>query len=52
MPWREIKGFRNYIVHEYFGLDADIIWQIIQTDLSMLKSKIDHIIVSQNDFDL
>lgn len=52
IPWREIKGFRNYVVHEYFGLDTDIIWQIIQTDLSMLKSKIDHIIASQNDFDL
>lgn len=40
IPWREIKGFRNYVVHEYFGLDAAIIWQIIQMDLPKLKGAI------------
>jgi len=48
IPWREIKGFRNYVIHEYFGLDAGIIWQIIQTDLAALKDGISQILVSAN----
>lgn len=46
IPWREIKGFRNYVVHEYFGLDAGIIWQIIQSDLSQLKDGVSQILAS------
>lgn len=45
IPWREIKGFRNYVVHEYFGLDPSIIWQIIQADLAQLKSGISHLLL-------
>lgn len=51
IPWREIKGFRNYVIHEYFGLDASIIWQIIQTDLPQLKGEISQILESQNNPD-
>lgn len=28
IDWRRIKGFRNRIVHEYFGVDLSIVWQI------------------------
>ena len=28
--WRELKDFRNLIVHEYFGIDDTIVWNIIQ----------------------
>ena len=33
IPWKRIIGLRNRIVHEYFGIDPLIIWQIVQTDL-------------------
>jgi len=36
VAWREIKSFRNYVVHEYFGLDDRIVWNIIQADLTRL----------------
>lgn len=29
IPWRTIIGFRNVIVHEYFGLDDKIVWAVI-----------------------
>src|SRR5215212_5663253 len=30
IPWTQIAGLRNRIVHDYFGLDLEIIWQVIQ----------------------
>lgn len=34
--WHQIIGLRNRIVHEYFGVDLDIVWQIIRQDLPNL----------------
>ena len=38
--WRMIKDFRNFIVHEYFGVDLQIIWDISTLELDQLKKKI------------
>ena len=35
-----IKDFRNFIVHEYFGVDIQIVWDITKLELSELKEKI------------
>ena len=40
IEWRELIGLRNILVHEYFGVDLSIIWQIINIDLPELKDKI------------
>lgn len=40
IPWRSIKDFRNVIVHDYFGTDTAIIWEIIQNDLKELQKQI------------
>jgi uncharacterized protein with HEPN domain len=31
IEWKRIRGFRNRIVHEYFGIDYHIVWTIIET---------------------
>lgn len=38
--WRAIKDFRNFIAHDYFGLDNDIIWSAIQYHLPRLKGEL------------
>lgn len=40
IEWNRIRGFRNRIVHHYFGIDYEIIWSIIQNDLGDLKSEL------------
>ncbi len=38
IEWSKIVGLRNRIVHEYFGVDLEIIWQILQNDLPAFKA--------------
>jgi uncharacterized protein with HEPN domain len=40
IPWTAIAGLRNRIIHDYFGLDLEIIWQIIQHDLPVLEKQV------------
>ncbi len=35
-PWRMIKDFRNFIVHEYFGVDSQIVWDVTTQELDQL----------------
>lgn len=36
VPWRDIIDFRNRLIHGYFSVDFDILWQIVQKDLPTL----------------
>ena len=39
-PWKQVNGMRNYIVHEYFQVDNNVVWDVITNDLPVLKEQI------------
>ncbi len=40
----EIKAFRNLVAHEYLGIDAEEVWQIVKNDLPELKSGLEKVL--------
>lgn len=39
-PWRQIEGMRHHIVHGYYQVRKDMLWNVIQKDLQPLKEQI------------
>ena len=40
LPWKDIAGFRDKAVHDYFEVDLDIVWNTIISDIPILQSKL------------
>jgi uncharacterized protein with HEPN domain len=43
MDWQRLRGFRNRIVHDYFGVDVAIVWKIIESYLPELVATVENI---------
>ncbi len=44
VEWQDIKDFRNLLSHEYFGVDLEIVWKIIEDDLPALIDAVREIV--------
>ena len=44
IPWKEMAGMRDKIIHEYFGVDLDIVWKTIKEQLPAIKKLIKRIL--------
>jgi uncharacterized protein with HEPN domain len=46
VPWRTLRGMRNVVVHEYFGIDDAILWETVRSDLPPLADTLEAVVRS------
>ena len=44
IPWNEIVGMRHKVVHDYLGVDEDIVWQVVTQDLPKLVVSLERLV--------
>ena len=45
IPWSNIIGLRNILIHHYFGIDRDAVWNVVEHDLPALKKQVQSLVL-------
>ena len=44
LPWIEMRGMRNKMIHDYFNVDVNVVWNTVRDDLPRLKQQVDDVL--------
>lgn len=47
LPWAQMRAMRNAVIHEYFFVDLDIVWNTVKHDLPLLKQQIEALLLER-----
>jgi uncharacterized protein with HEPN domain len=46
IPWAQVIGFRNVVIHEYFGIDLELVWAIVAEHVTTLGEQLNSVVAS------
>ncbi|SRR6056297_33259 len=44
IPWQDVADMRNFLIHKYFGIDAEEVWRTIKNDIPDFKTEISRLV--------